>query len=268
MLTTKKLHINGRRHVLLPATTLEAHRGEVLLVQADGPERRTALALALTGRMKPTTGSVVLGHDGSLAALRRRSAIVDAPDINAPEHHLTVRSLAAEDLALVPLKFRDRTRPTEWLVKNGFRDISKMWVEEVHSVRLLHLQLELALANREVDLMVVDSPDRHTAEAENWLPLLERLAAGSLGPHTVNDEGDNPRPLIVVAVVSRIPTEWYGATEVAGNALAPPPPPEDSPIVENSPAVEDSPVAEASPAPAQLQTAPVGEEFKEEDGEK
>ena len=81
------------------------------MIQADGQERRTALALALTGRMKPSTGSVSLGHDASLGTLRRRSAIIDAPDVNAPENHLTVRSLASEDLALVPFKFRDRTTP-------------------------------------------------------------------------------------------------------------------------------------------------------------
>lgn len=212
MLTTNQLHIDGRRHTLLPATTLEAARGEVLLVQADGQERRTALALALTGRMKPSTGEVALGHDDSMSGLRRRSAIVDAPEVNAPEHHLTVRSLASEDLALVPFKFRDRTRPTEWLRRNGFEDILPKWIEEVHPGRLLHLQLELALANKDVELVVVDSPDRHTADDDAWLPLLTRLAAGELGHG--GKANARLRPLIVVAVVGNLPISWEGTTVI------------------------------------------------------
>ena len=220
MLTTHQLHIDGRHHTLLPATTLEALRGDLLLVQADGQSRRTALALALTGRMKPSTGTVAMGHEGSMATLRRRSAIIDAPEVNAPEHHLTVRSLASEDLALVPLKFRDRTRPTEWLVRHGFRDILDKWVEEVDSGRLLHLQLELALADSCVDLVVIDSPDRHTANTDAWLPLLTRLATGELGRGADASSETPLRPLIVVAVVGSIPSDWNGPTAVAGEDIA------------------------------------------------
>lgn len=220
MLTAHQLHIDGRRHTLLPATSVEAPRAQVFLIQADGQERRTALALALTGRMKPSTGTVSLGHDGSMASLRRRSAIVDAPDVNAPENHLTVRSLTSEDLALVPFKFRDRTHPTEWLVKHGFRDILEKWVEELEPARLLHLQLELALANKDVDVVVVDSPDRHTADVSAWLPLLEQTADGEIGVDPDAPPNTPLRPLVVIGVVGRLPDEWRGAAAVAGNALA------------------------------------------------
>ena len=220
MLSTNRLHIDGRRHTLLPATTLEANRAEVLLVQADGQERRTALSLALTGRMKPSSGTVTLGHDGSMASLRRRSAVVDAPGVNAPEQHLSVKSLTAEDLALVPLKFRDRTRPTEWLVKNGFRDILDQWVEQLAPNRLLHLQLELALANHDVELLVVDSPDRHTADSTAWLPLLQQAAAGNFGVEP--NAGNPPRNLLVIGVVGQLPEGWDGPTAFVGNAMVDP----------------------------------------------
>ncbi|MEO8219326.1 MAG: ABC transporter ATP-binding protein [Specibacter sp.] len=220
MLTAHQLHIDGRRHTLLPATSVEAHRAQVVLIQADGQERRTALALALTGRMKPSTGTVSLGHHGSMASLRRRSAIVDAPDVNAPENHLTVRSLTSEDLALVPFKFRDRTRPTEWLVKHGFRDILEQWVEELEPARLLHLQLKLALANKDVEVVVVDSPDRHTADVSAWLPLLEQTADGEMGVDPDAAPNTPLRTLVVIGVVGRLPDEWRGPASVAGNALA------------------------------------------------
>lgn len=220
MLTAHQLHVAGRRHTLVPATTAQAQRGELLLIQADGQERRTALALTLSGRMKPSSGSVVLGHDSSMASLRRRSALVDSPNVNAPEHHLTARSLTSEDLALVPLKFRDRTRPTAWLVKHGFRDVLDQWIEELKPDRLLHLQLELALANRDVDLLVIDSPDRHTADVSAWLPLLEAAAAGELGRGPEAHTESPPRPLLVIGVVGRLPDEWDGTAAVAGNAVS------------------------------------------------
>lgn len=217
MLTANQLHIEGRRHTLLPSTTLEASRGEVTVVQADGQERRTALALALTGRMKPSSGTVALGHSESLAALRHRSVIVDSPEVNAPEHHLTVRSLVSEDLALVPLKFRDRTRPTAWLVNHGFRDVLDKWVEELEPERLLHLQLELALADQFVELVVVDSPDRHTADPSGWLTLLEHTAAGKVGQVTDSPADTPARQLVVVVVVGRIPDGWNGPAFLAGD---------------------------------------------------
>ncbi|WP_192841599.1 ABC transporter ATP-binding protein [Arthrobacter sp. ERGS1:01] len=234
MLTANKLHIAGRRHTLLPATTLEAQPGAVLLIQADGQERRTALSLALTGRMKPSSGAVALGHDKTLSGLRKHSVIVDSPDVNEPENHLTVRSLAAEDLALVPSKFRDRTRPTAWLVKHGFRDIVTKWVEELEPARLLHLQIELALSNPAATLMVVDSPDRHTADVGAWLPLLVQAAA------------DTARPLVVVGVVGRLPDDWDGPAIIAGNAV--------HQVVAPTPLVEpvETPVVEPAEAPTPL----------------
>jgi hypothetical protein len=239
LLTANQLHIDGRHHTLVPATSLEAHRGQVLLVQADGQERRTALALALTGRMKPTAGSVVLGHDHAMATLRKRSAIIDSPDVNEPETHLTVRSLVSEDLALVPLKFRDRTRPTAWLVKHGFRDVLEQWVEELDADRLLHLLLELALANRDVDLLVVDSPDRHSAESVAWLKLLEEAAAGQLGRGADTPSDAPARELIVVGVVGRIPDGWTGPTAVAGEAVLP----TAGPALTSTPAPDEVPEA-------------------------
>ena len=238
MLTAHQLHVAGRRHTLVPATTAQAQRGELLLIQADGQERRTALALTLSGRMKPSSGSVVLGHDSSMASLRRRSALVDSPNVNAPEHHLTARSLTSEDLALVPLKFRDRTRPTAWLVKHGFRDVLDQWIEELKPDRLLHLQLELALANRDVDLLVIDSPDRHTADVSAWLPLLEAAAAGELGRGPEAHTQSPPSPLLVIGVVGRLPDEWDGTAAVAGNAVSHEP--EEQEATEQQPSKNDA----------------------------
>ncbi|MBG0740091.1 ABC transporter ATP-binding protein [Paeniglutamicibacter antarcticus] len=226
VLSASKLHVQGRHRDLLPATSLAPQRGTLLLVQGDGQDRRTALALTLTGRMRPTSGSVHWGHEEGIAHLRRHSALIDAPDVNEPEQHLSVQDLTAEDLALVPGKFRDRTRPAAWLAKHGHADIAAKWVDELAPEPRLKLLTDLALANADVDVLVVDSPDRHSADPQDWLPFLQRLAAGngtSATSGTPDSSGTSDtavpvRPLTVIVTVATIPGNFHGAVARLGDA--------------------------------------------------
>lgn len=264
MLSAQQFHIKGRHHTLVPSTSLEAQRGELLLVQADGQERRTALALGLSGRMRPTSGSVALGHEDSLKSLRKKSAIVDAPEVNEPENHLTVRSLVAEDLAMVPFKFRDRTRPTAWLVKKGFRDILGLWVEELDPARRLQLQVELALADGNIELLVIDSPDRHSNDPAMWLPYLQEVVQGRVGLPEGAHAGSAARELIVVAVVSDIPDSWEGPTAAVGSQpqLTRPDAEPAEPAQDEPPAAEEELAEESIEAAAAQESAESAESIE------
>ena len=208
LLCVHQLSVTGRRDDLLPPTSLEAARGGLLLVEGVRQDQRTALALALAGRMKPSAGTV--GWDGSarIKELRQASGVVDSPGVNEPEQHLSVRDLVTEDLALVPRRHRGAARSTPWLRLNGFEDIAGLWTEQLPAGRRIELLTALALANPDTALLVVDSPDRHSGDAADWLPRLQELA---------HDAG---RPLAVVATVTRIPEGWSGPSAVIGNALA------------------------------------------------
>lgn len=94
-----------------------------------------------------------------------------------------------------------------WLKINSFGDIAGMWTEQLPARRRTELLTALALANPRTDLLVVDSPDRHSTDAADWLPRLEALAH------------DGGRPLAVVAAVSALPDNWAGPTAVIGNAV-------------------------------------------------
>jgi hypothetical protein len=212
VLSATELYVKGRHQDLLPATTLHAPSGTLLLVQADRQDTRTALAVTLSGRMKPTAGTASWGHDPDIAHLRRHTALLDAPGVNEPERHLSVKDLVAEDLALVPRKFRDRTRPAAWLARNGHSELIGKWVEELQPEERLNLLADLAQADADVEVLVVDSPDRHSGDPQDWLPLLRRLA-GRTGHNGADDGG---RGLTVIATVGSVPAEWDGAVARAG----------------------------------------------------
>lgn len=212
MLSVRGLRVSGRHSDLVPPTSFEARRGELVLVQADGRDHRTALALAVSGRVAPTEGTARWGAPrGSarrdLAALRRASAVVDAPEINEAELHLRVRDLVAEDLALLPRRHRGPGSPAAWLTVNAFEDVADQWAEDLPARRRTELLTALALANPETGLLVLDSPDRHSDDPQDWLPFLAATAARP------------GRPLAVVGIVAALPHEWDGPAAVAGNSV-------------------------------------------------
>jgi ABC-type cobalamin/Fe3+-siderophores transport system ATPase subunit len=206
VLSVRQLSVNGRRQPLLPPTSLSAARGGLLLVTGGRQDQRTSLALTLTGRMKPSGGSIEWDGSVSIRHLRAASAVVDSPDVNEPEQHLSVRDLVMEDLALVPRRYRGALHGGSWLTANGFEDIAGQWVEQLDAGRRLELLTALALADPRTELLVVDSPDRHSGNPVDWLPQLEKLA---------NDAG---RRLAVVATVSSLPAGWDGPAAFIGNA--------------------------------------------------
>ena len=156
--------------------------------------------------MKPSGGSIERDGSAGIRRLRAASAIVDSPGVNEPEQHLSVRDLVTEDLALVPRRHRTAPSGDAWLKAHLFEDIAGLWVEQLGASRRLELLTALALADPDVELLVVDSPDRHSGHPADWLPQLEALAS------------DDGRLLAVVATLSSLPPGWDGPAAAIGNA--------------------------------------------------
>ncbi|WP_285725679.1 ABC transporter ATP-binding protein [Psychromicrobium xiongbiense] len=198
MLVAQNVRLKGRHHDLVPPLSLEAATGELLLAVGDDQDQRTALALALSARMRPDEGTVSWGQSAQLKHLRKHSALIDSPGVNEPEPHLSVKDLVAEDLALVPRRYRGIREPAAWLKVNSLGDIARDFVDSVPVTRRLELLCTLALANPEVDVLILDSPDRFSQHDDDWLPYLQALAQ------------DAGRPLCIVATVSHVPEGWAG----------------------------------------------------------
>ncbi|GAA4367111.1 ABC transporter ATP-binding protein [Paeniglutamicibacter cryotolerans] len=192
MLIADSLAIDGRHAPLLEPTSLAAARGELLLVHAEPQQTRTALALGLTARMRPSAGAVSWSGDSTLRGVRRISALVDSPEINEPEAHLKVRDLVAEDLALHPGPFWRRSAVEKWMELHGMDDLSGQWLDAIDPFDRLRLLTHLALESSHADLLVFDAPDRHGIPSADWLDYLSGVAGGRRNP-------------AVVAIVGRIP---------------------------------------------------------------
>ncbi|MDR4533891.1 ABC transporter ATP-binding protein [Glutamicibacter sp. PS] len=203
MLVADQITVAGRHGQLVDPTSLQVKLGELLVVQAGTQISRTALSLVLSGRMAPSTGSVAWNHSNKLASLRKHSALVDSPEINAPEQHLKVRDLVAEDLSLVPVPLWRKRSIDDWLDRNGFREVANEWLDSLDPLIRLQIMARLAAEYHEVRLAVFDSPERHGLDDADWLELLEGIAQ--------DDE-----TFAVVAVVSRIPDCWQGPAVIMG----------------------------------------------------
>ena len=203
MLIANSLAIAGRHQPLLEPTSLAVARGQLLLVQAEPQPTRTALALGLSARMRPTTGSVGWSGDTALRSVRRISTLVDSPEINEPEAHLKVRDLVAEDLALQPGPLWRRKSIDSWMERHRMDHLADSWLDAIDPLDRLALLTHLALEDHHVELAVFDSPDRHGIPEESWIDYLQTVAAGRRSP-------------AVVAIVTRIPLWWEGPIAYAG----------------------------------------------------
>ena len=177
--------------------------------------------------MKASAGTVEWDGATRIKELRQASAVVDAPGVNNPSSTSSVRDLVTEDLALIPRRFRGALLSTPWLKVNRFEDIAGRWVEDLSADR--RLELPDSPGPRQPahpHLLVVDSPDRHSAIRQTGCRGLQdwpTTAGGgsSSSPHR-----------------GAVPPGWTGPVVDIGNAAP-------------APAATGTPEApEATPAPA------------------
>ncbi|QYM64433.1 hypothetical protein [Microbacterium sp. Se5.02b] len=88
----------GRGGQALPSTSLEFHTGAVRFALAETEQRPTVLGLIASGRMRPDSGRVSIDGTSDAKALRRRVALVDAPDVSDPHPDITLAGVVGEEL--------------------------------------------------------------------------------------------------------------------------------------------------------------------------
>lgn len=158
----------------LPPVTLRAPAGAVTVVATEGGQRPTVLSLVAAGRMAVDAGSV--------AAPRRRIAMVDTPTVAEHPGDVRVAAVVREELALA-----GRRGAARELDRLGLRAWARRPFAALPAADRVRLLGELALARPGVDALVVTSPERHGGDPAAWFRELRVLAARGVAVLVVTD---------------------------------------------------------------------------------
>ncbi|WP_307785421.1 hypothetical protein [Microbacterium hibisci] len=181
----------GRREHALPLTSTAFESGRVTLAVAETAQRPTVLGLLASGRMRPDTGRVTLDGRRDSARLRRRVALVDAPDVSEPEPNVTLAGVAAEELMFAGRR-SDPLAVRRWLSEHGLDGVAGLPVSNVDPADRVRALCELAVLRRGVEGLVLVSPDRHGGEPAAWWAVAEHLAARGLAVLVIAGQASAP----------------------------------------------------------------------------
>jgi hypothetical protein len=159
----------------LPETTAGFETGRATLARAETEERPTVLGLIASGRMRPDTGSVTIDGATDYSAMRRRIALVDAPDVSEPAADVTVAGIVAEELMFAG-RASHPIAVGRTLRELGAAEWSRHAIGTVPPTVRIRLLAELALLRKGVDALVIVSPDRHGGDPVEWWRFARELA--------------------------------------------------------------------------------------------
>lgn len=165
----------GRRGQALPETTLSYSSGRARLVIAETEQRPTVLGLIASGRMRPDTGTVTIDGAQNASALRRRVALIDAPEVSDPAPDVSTAAVVAEELMFAG-RPANPVATRAWLADHDSVALARVPIADVRPTDRLRLMLELAVLRRGVDGLVLVSPDRHGGDPHVWWDLAEEFA--------------------------------------------------------------------------------------------
>jgi len=157
----------GRDGEVLPHTDLTFGTGEAVFARAETEQRPTVLGLLASGRMKPDEGAIEIDGMADAADMRRRVALVDAPDVSEPAPRVTVGAVTAEELMFAGMASGSRA-VHRWLSHQHLDHLVRRPMATVHPRARMHLLTELAVLRADVEGLVVVAPDRHGGDPRIW----------------------------------------------------------------------------------------------------
>jgi hypothetical protein len=170
----------GRHGLALPETSLAYGSGEPRLALAETEQRPAVLGLIAAGRMRPDTGRVLIDGVADAASLRRRVALVDAPDVCDPAPNVSVYGLVAEELMFAGRGSNPLAART-WLNDAGMGPLMRTPIADVSPAERLRLLLELTVLRAGVEALVLVSPDRHGGSSHVWWEMAEEFSRRGFG---------------------------------------------------------------------------------------
>jgi len=165
----------GRRDLALPATSLVYRSGRATLAIAETEQRPTVLGLIASGRMRADAGTVRLDGARASRALRRRTALIDAPDVSDPPPNVSTAGMVGEELMFAG-RLADPLSARRWLDEHDLRGLARVPIGDVPATDRVRLMLELAVLRPGIEGLVLVSPDRHGGDPRAWWQLAHEFA--------------------------------------------------------------------------------------------
>ena len=159
----------------LPMTTTAFSSGDVTLVPEETQLRPTVLGLIASGRMRPDTGIVTIDGNADTAALRRRVALVDAPQVSEPALGVTLATVVAEELMFAGRAAGPGAVSAQLHIL-GAAGWARTPIENVPAATRIRVLIELALLRADVDAIVLTAPDRHGGDPLDWWRISRDIA--------------------------------------------------------------------------------------------
>ncbi len=173
------ISVAGSRSPLLQPTSFVAPPARVTPVAGDPGYGQVALALALAGRMPLRTGRVTLDGIADEAVLRRHVALVDVPEVSAPEDGLAVHHVVAEELAFAG-RPSSRGAVMEFLEGHGVAAKAGDPFEELTPTDRVRVLVHAAAERAATRVVVLTNPDRRGGDPHAWWSVLTDLAGQGL----------------------------------------------------------------------------------------
>ena len=165
----------GRAGQALPSMSLEFHSGAVRYALAETEQRPTVLGLIASGRMRPDTGRVTIDAAASPKELRRRVALVDAPDVSDPHPDITLAGVVGEEL-IAPARGAPPLHARRWLGRVGYQALASVPIGAVDPAARVRILCELAVLREGVEGIVLVAPDRHGGSPDGWWRIAAEFA--------------------------------------------------------------------------------------------
>ena len=178
-LTADAVAVAGTRSPLVRPTSFTAPPARVTAVAGDPGYGQVALALALVGRMPLASGRVLLDGVEDTPSLQRHVALVDVPEVSAPEDGLAVHHVVAEELAFAG-RPSGRRAVAAFLERHGVLAAADAPFESLAPEERVRVLTSAAAERAATRVLVVTNPDRRGGDPRLWWPLLGAHAASGL----------------------------------------------------------------------------------------
>jgi ABC-2 type transport system ATP-binding protein len=170
----------------VPPVNLTADNGTPTAIAVEGDEQPLLISMMLGGRLRADHGDVLLNGERDLDRLRTATALVDTPWVAEPTAGVALRTIVMEEFSFAGQPSSRRAVST-FLRRHGLEEYGALPTRALPAVERIRLFSELAVIRPGVSMLIVTSPERHGAPAEDWYPSLAHIADRGIAVAIVTD---------------------------------------------------------------------------------